>query len=159
MIVKIDKKVHEIVEKDVTMFVTSDGKEFVYEKNAETHEDILKRFPKLNEHTIAWIEKFIHEDEAPELDQIEKDFKSGNAIILIEHSGGGELCYEVVDPNLITVKCIIKVLHRKVQGCNYTQFVRGIVYKGEDLCFKEERKIDGKDYYITGFGKDIDEVL
>jgi hypothetical protein len=155
------QKVQEFVEKDVPMFVTTDGKEFKHKENAEEHEDILKRFPKLNKHTIEWIENFIHEDEAPELDQIEKDFKSGNAIILIDHSADEELRYEVIDPDLIAVKSVIKVLHRKVQGCNYTQFVCGIVYKSEDLCFKEGKrnKEHGGGYYTTGFGKDIDDVL
>lgn len=90
---------------------------------------------------------------------LEEALKSDKVVIIGTHSGDDDPFFEVVEPYLVAVEAVIKVLHRKTIGCNYNRYVVGVIYKGESLCFNDEEMSDGSGYYETGEGRNIKEVL
>lgn len=150
------------VKKDVTVYKTVDGKEYKNKKAAENHEALLKKYPKLSTCDVDWIENFKCQESYtydPEtLEEFEQALDSDEAVILISHSGGDDLQFETVEPHLKTIKGAIKVLHRKTIGCGCNQYVDSVIYKGESLCFDDEKRDDGT-YYQTGTGRNIKEVF
>lgn len=155
------KTVTKPVKVQVPVYVTEDGKEFENEKCAKGHEKLRKKYPKLSDQDIEWIEEYLFSDECrynEGEENLEKALKSDKAIIVGTHSGGDDPFFEVVEPHLVAVEAVIKVLHRRSAGMNYNRYVDGVIYKGESLCFNDEKKDDGS-YYETGSGRNIKEVL
>jgi hypothetical protein len=154
------------VENVVTKFKTSDGTEYDKQEHAELHEELLKKYPKLEKSDLEWVEGFWYSDyDGGERDfdgegkKLEKALNSNKAIVFGSHSGGEEPWYEEVEPYLVAVEAVIKVLHRKTRGCNYNQYVGGVIYKKESLSFNSEKKLNGKGYYASEKGRHIKEVL
>jgi len=146
-------------EKEVTLFKTSDGKEFRKKEVAKEHEALLKKYPKLSSHDIEWMECFSSEMRGEEIiEDFEKTLHSNKVIVLLSHSGGDHLEFEAVEPYLVAVKAVIKALHRRTVGCNYNMYVDGIIYKCESLCFDDEKK-EGGGYFQTGKGRNIKKAL
>ena len=158
---KITVKKQSMVTVDVTAYKTSDGKVFEGAKYANAHEALLNEFPGMSGHDIKWLENFVHGDQFEYEDPLEsfrEAVKSGKVVLLVEHSAGEEPQMEVVIPKLIAVEAVIKVLHNKTVGCGCNRYVVGVVYRGESLCFDDGKKSEGE-YYTTGSGKNIKEVL
>lgn len=149
------------VEVEVPVYIASDEKEFDDEKGAQRHEKLLKTYPKLGTRSIEWIEDYLSSDEGQDggEEELEKALKSDKVVIIGTHSGDDDPFFEVVEPYLVAVEAVIKVLHRKTIGCNYNRYVDGVIYKGESLCFNDEEMSDGSGYYETGEGRNIKEVL
>lgn len=150
------------VEIEVSVYATLDGKEFEDEQSAKYHEDLLKKYPKLSDSAIEWIEEYVHSHEAWDgntVEELEKALKSNKVIVIGAHSGGDDPFFEIVEPYLVAAEAVIKVLHRRSVGCNNTRYISGIIYLGESLCFNDEKKINGRGYYKTGSGRNIKEVL
>jgi len=147
---------------EVPVYITSDEEEFDDEKGAQRHEKLLKTYPKLGTCSIEWIEDYLSsnlcvDNEGEE--GLEEALKSDKVVIIGAYSGGDDPFFEVVEPYLVAVEAVIKVLHRKTIGCNYKRYVDGVIYKGESLCFNDKKKSDGSGYYETGEGRNIKEVL
>jgi hypothetical protein len=122
------------VEKDVTVYKTTDGYEYADEKDAEDHEELLKKCPKLDKKDIEWIENFRTEKWGEiEVDDLDEAFKSDQVILLLDYDGCNPE-FDTVIPDLIAVTAAIKALHNKSVGMNCDRSVRGIIYKGESLC-------------------------
>lgn len=150
----ITKKVRitKPVEIDTTLYLTDDGIEFSSEQPAKDHEEFIKKNPNISSYDIHSIESipFPESDE----EDIEKALKLDKVIILINYSDGDSPRFELIEPYLIAVKTAIKLLHRKTIGCNYMQYVTGIVYKRQSFYYSDsiEKKV--------GTGKiDISDVI
>jgi hypothetical protein len=152
------QKVQEYVDKDVTFFITDDGKEFKSKKAAEEHENLIIKFPKLNEYCIDFLESAVDIQEIYE-DLCEAIINSNEAIILYDHSGREAANFELVEPHLIAVRAVIKALHRKTVGCNCNRYVCGVIYRGESLCFDDEKKSEWSFYTTGGGARNIKDVL
>lgn len=152
------ENVSVMIEKEVEKFVTSDGNEYGKKENAQAHEEILKKFSKLSKYDIEWLEHLKKEDfDGDKFEEFEKVFKSNNVILAMDHSGGDNCCFIVVEPVLAGVKAVIKALHRKTVGMNCNSYVRSLIYKEESFSFDEEKV--GGGYHETGSGKNIKEIL
>lgn len=144
---------------EVPVYVTEGGVEYENEQSAKGHEVLTKKYPKLSKYDIKWIDGYMHEAEHNEgYEEFMKALKSKKVLLLCSHSGGDDLFFEVIEPHLVAVEAVIKVLHRRSVGMNYNRYVDGVIYKGESLCFNDEKKDDGS-YYETGSGRNIKEVL
>jgi hypothetical protein len=150
---KITKKknVKVCVEQDVTMYKTSDGREFEEKKDALTHEELMRRYSKFSKNDIEWLEGLIDGDNHGNctLEQFEKDLKAGKALLLLSNSDEGCFGFEAVEPVLVAVMAVIKALHRKTIGCGCNQYVDSIIYKSESFCFEKD----------PVYGRNIAEVL
>jgi hypothetical protein len=147
------QQVRELVDRQVDVFVTKDGHEFSDEKSAKEHETLRKKYPKISEYDIEFLENYDYENK-----ELLEALNSNNVILFISHSGDEDPRFEIVVPHLVAVQAVIKVLHRKTLGCNYNEYVRGVIYKKESLCFDDSKKDDGS-YYTTGSGHNIKTVI
>lgn len=156
------KIVSQRVEIEVSVYTTSDGTEFDNEQDAERHENFIKKYPKISKHALEWIDNYLSSDEVlnnkDDRDKFIKALNSEKAIIICDYSGGDNPFFEVVEPHLVAVEAVIKVLHRKTVGCNCNIYVRGVLYLKESLCFNDGKK-DSGGYYETGKGRNIKNVL
>jgi hypothetical protein len=161
---KIIKKqtVVKSTEVEVPIYITDDGLEFNNEQGAADHEELIKKYSKLNIKDIKWIEGYLSSDEAWSDEtcfdggkNFEKALKSNKVLVLGDHSGRENPFFEVVEPYLVAVEAVIKVLHRKSVGMGCNRYICGVIYLGESLCFNEGEKM----YYEVGSGRNIKEVL
>ena len=133
------------VEEEQTRYETDDGLVWNNKEAATAHEEFERKYPKLDasdvEHISGVFSNIALDEEYT--DQFEEDLDSNQVLILYAHSGGEDHRYEAVVPDATAVEAVVKVLHRRSIGMNYTRYVHGIVYKGESVHIKYKSSADG----------------
>lgn len=138
-------------------FITSDNKEYRSESDAKLHEKLLKQYKKFTEYDLEWLEEYLSDEDrfgGDDDTNVYSAFKSDKVILLISHSAREKPEFTAVEPNMEAVKAVIKVMHRRTLGCNYNQYVVGIVYKKESFHYAIK-----KDDCIGTGDRNIEEIL
>lgn len=113
-------------------FITSDNREYSREYEAKLHEKLFKQHKKLTRYDLEWLEDFLSGAVKNNAD-FNSAFKSNKVILILTHSGGESPEFTTVEPNMAAVKAVIKAMHRRTLGCNYNEYVVGIIYKKESF--------------------------
>jgi hypothetical protein len=127
------KKVEEVVEKEITVYRTLDGKEYREEKSAIEHEDLLKKYPKICAKDIDWIEEFVCDKWGE--DDVNNFFEAleSKSVLILTNAIGCDFRFDVVDPILAGVLAVVNVLDRREIGMNCDLSVSGIIYLKESF--------------------------
>lgn len=148
------EKVRAIVEEEIPIYKTVDGKEFRTEKAALKHEALLQEFPKICADDLNWLEDLNDRDE---FEDFKEALKTSDKVFFIMSSEGCGLClYEEIDPEIKGVTAVAKLLQGRNAGMNAHEYIDGVIYKEESFSVEFEK---GKEKRTVGTGRNIKDVL